>query len=160
MFTITADDHATELVLGMQMTVGDVMETLIRETSEVMTPFLEQEAPIGRHYGFDGSLQMGGQLRDSLNWNVGPYGATLQGAKQGEYVIGGTRPHVIRPRVKQRLAFFWPKVGRGVTFGMVHHPGTDANDFRQKAIQQAFDEMAIQDVTERIMTEWIAGGAV
>jgi|SRR5690606_34873846 len=39
------------------------------------------------------------------------------------FVIKGTMPHVIRARRAPRLVFFWPKVGRVVSFKSVNHPG-------------------------------------
>ncbi|WDL96944.1 hypothetical protein [Alicyclobacillus sp. ALC3] len=159
MFSIQVDDKITPYLDGVIGTVGDAMSALVRQTADVLTPFLQQQAPVGQHYGFDGSLQPGGELRSSLNWAVGMYGAKLEGAKQGEYVIGGTAPHEITPRAKSALAFYWPKVGAGVMFGHVNHPGTQPNDFRWKAIQQAFDELAIKDVTLHVMLDWLDGGA-
>jgi hypothetical protein len=51
------------------------------------------------------------------------------------YVINGTRPHQIRPRYKQALRF---TVGGRVVFAkLVNHPGTQANDFMNKALPAA-----------------------
>ena len=160
MFTIRVEDELTPLIEGMIGTIGPVMQDLVQETSDVLTPFLRQNAPVRQHYLFDGTMIPGGQLRNSLHFTVGQFGSYLSGAKQGKWVIGGTKPHPIRPKAASMLAFFWPKVGTGVRFKKVNHPGTKANDFRERAIQQALDEMAIQDVANRIMTEWMAGGGV
>lgn len=46
-----------------------------------------------------------------------------------QYVIGGTRPHLIRPRF--RRALHWPGAAHPVR--VVHHPGTRPNDFRKRA---------------------------
>lgn len=160
MFTIRVEDELTPLIEGMIGTIENVMQDLVQETSDVLTPFLRENAPVGEHYSFDGTMIPGGELRDSLHFTVGQFGSYLTGAKQGKWVIGGTEPHPIRPKVASVLAFFWPKVGRGVAFRRVNHPGSKAKDFRLAAVQQAFDEMAIQDVANRIITEWIAGGGV
>ena len=159
MFSVNIQDDLTPLIEGMIGTVGNVMQDLVEGVSETLTPFLRQNAPVGEHYRFDGTLLPGGQLRDSLHFTVGQFGSYLAGAKQGVYVIGGTKPHPITPKVAPRLAFFWPKVGKGVYRQHVNHPGNKANDFRWTAVQQAFDEMAIQDISNRIMTQWIAGGS-
>jgi len=51
------------------------------------------------------------------------------------YVINGTRPHQIRPRTKKALRF---TVGGRVVFAkLVNHPGTQANDFLNKALPAA-----------------------
>jgi hypothetical protein len=160
MFSIRIEDELTPLLDGMIGTFENVMQDLVQETSDVLTPFLRQNAPVGKHFMFDGTLIPGGELRNSLHFTVGQFGSYLSGAKQGKWVIGGTEPHPIRPKVASLLAFFWPKVGQGVQFKRVNHPGSKANDFRLTAVQQAFDEMAIQDVANRIMTQWVAGGGV
>lgn len=49
------------------------------------------------------------------------------------YVLRGTRPHIIRPRRARALRF---EVGGRVVFSkLVHHPGTDANDFFARALR-------------------------
>lgn len=53
-----------------------------------------------------------------------------------DYIIGGTRPHVITPKTKQALAFYWEKVGADVVFKYVRHPGTKPNDFPARAWQK------------------------
>lgn len=53
-----------------------------------------------------------------------------------EYVTGGTRPHVIRPRTKSALSFYWPKAGGVVTLKSVNHPGTKANEFFQRVVNR------------------------
>ena len=51
------------------------------------------------------------------------------------YVVKGTRPHVIRPRVKKVLRF--TVGGRTVFAKLVHHPGTKPNDFLNEALKKA-----------------------
>ena len=51
------------------------------------------------------------------------------------YVIGGTRPHVIRPRRAQALRF--TVGGRVVYAKVVMHPGTQPNDFLRQALRAA-----------------------
>ena len=51
------------------------------------------------------------------------------------YVVSGTRPHTIRPVRAQALRF---TVGGRVVFAsVVHHPGTEANPFLQRALRAA-----------------------
>lgn len=51
-----------------------------------------------------------------------------------DMVHGGTRPHVIRPRNKQVLRF---RVGGKVVFAkLVHHPGTRARPFLDRALRE------------------------
>lgn len=51
-----------------------------------------------------------------------------------DMVHGGTRPHVIRPRTKQVLRF---KVGGRTVFArVVHHPGTKARPFLDRALRE------------------------
>lgn len=49
------------------------------------------------------------------------------------YVVSGTRPHIIRPVRAQALRF---RVGGRTVFAkIVHHPGTDANNFLIDAVR-------------------------
>ena len=48
-----------------------------------------------------------------------------------QYVIEGTRPHVIRATNRRSLSFYWPKVGGQAFFKSVNHPGNSANPFWQ-----------------------------
>jgi hypothetical protein len=58
----------------------------------------------------------------------------LWGLYYGQYVITGTRPHVIKPKNKKFLRFVVE--GDKVVFTkLVNHPGTKANDFRQTALR-------------------------
>ena len=45
------------------------------------------------------------------------------------FVIDGTRPHVIRPKTKKALSFYWPKIGGQAVFRSVNHPGNKPNPF-------------------------------
>lgn len=50
------------------------------------------------------------------------------------FVNDGTRPHVIRPRNAQALRF---RVGGRVVFArVVHHPGTRARPFLDRALRE------------------------
>lgn len=51
-----------------------------------------------------------------------------------DMVHGGTRPHIIRPKTKQVLRF---KVGGKTVFArVVHHPGTKARPFLDRALRE------------------------
>lgn len=55
------------------------------------------------------------------------------------YLTQGTRPHVIMAKRSSVLAFFWEGGPRGAGmyfFKVVHHPGTKANPFIEKALQK------------------------
>lgn len=47
----------------------------------------------------------------------------------------GTFAHVIRPRTKPFLVFYWAKVGRVVRMRSVNHPGTRPNRFLTDALR-------------------------
>jgi hypothetical protein len=53
-----------------------------------------------------------------------------------EFVTMGTRPHIIKARNKQALAFNWPKAGGTVIVKSVMHPGTQANEFFQRIVDR------------------------
>ncbi|HEY7033107.1 MAG TPA: HK97 gp10 family phage protein [Thermomicrobiales bacterium] len=76
-----------------------------------------------------------GRLEDSIHFDVVANGAEEVtgivgvGEEHAKYVIHGTVPHVIKPKTKKVLYFFWHKKGRFVALKHVNHPGTMANDF-------------------------------
>lgn len=63
------------------------------------------------------------------------------------YVIGGTRPHIIRPRAARAL--HWTS-GRGEVFAsIVHHPGNKPNDFPKQVLESLKDEIT-KNLKDRI----------
>lgn len=80
-----------------------------------------------------------GSMGDFVEWRVdeGPRG--LQGVVTCDhpavlFVLKGTRPHLIRPRRAKALRF---DAGGATVFAkLVRHPGTNANNFMQRALQQ------------------------
>lgn len=82
-----------------------------------------------------------GELRKSVRGEraVGSASATLTFAAvdYARFVIDGTAPHEIRPRNKKAL--FWPGAEHPV--GLVHHPGTRANDFVARALVPLLPEI-------------------
>lgn len=80
-----------------------------------------------------------GRMGDYISWKVRDAPRGLEGVivcdhPAVRYVLDGTRPHIIRPRRAQALRF--PYRGRTVFAAVVHHPGTRANPFLQRALRQ------------------------
>jgi hypothetical protein len=67
-----------------------------------------------------------------------------------DYILKGTPPHVILPRNKQALAFYWTKMGRDVVFKSVQHPGTDPNDFPARAWRMVGGSRQVQRTAAQI----------
>lgn len=76
------------------------------------------------------------QSRDILGRYSTGYDVTSN-APYTLYVIKGTKPHRIPVAGNTLLAFFWPKMGKGVVFMHVQHPGTKPNNFMSRALQAA-----------------------
>lgn len=100
--------------------------------------FAREQAPVSKAGGRVGGTLMRSikktQSRDVRGrWSTG-YDVTSN-APYTLFVIKGTRPHVITGN--PLLAFFWPKLGRGVVFRSVQHPGTKANNFLGRALRAA-----------------------
>lgn len=81
-----------------------------------------------------------GTLRDSIVKRITTDGqgvAVLVGSSDPIALLHheGTQPHVILPRTKPRLVFFWARAGRVVSFTRVNHPGTKRNPFLVDALQ-------------------------
>lgn len=106
-----------------------------------------KEAPVNKGHG-------GGNLRQNIRVqsltktravirSAAPYSAAVE---------EGTRPHVIVPRVKKALA----DRRNNLFFGrLVHHPGTKANPFMQRAVEKTksqvsgFFEVAIKTILKK-----------
>lgn len=98
------------------------------------------EAPVSKAGGrVGGTLQRSikkSQSRDTRGrWSTG-YDVTSN-APYSLFVIKGTRAHRIPVSGFTPLAFFWPKLGKGVVFMSVNHPGTKANNFLGRALRAA-----------------------
>ena len=111
--------------------------TLVRAGTQIILTSLKAEAPVGKDQtDWSGALtHKGGQLRDSIvARSSGPQGAGFYGVYYGEYVVHGTRPHLIMPRVKKALHWGGKP---GVTARSVQHPGTKPNDFVLRGVLAA-----------------------
>jgi len=73
-----------------------------------------------------------GRMRSSIRFVPAPGNERLVGPDTDytNYVVFGTRPHVIKPRNKQAL--YWP--GAPYPVAVVHHPGTKPNPFMIEAL--------------------------
>lgn len=49
----------------------------------------------------------------------------------------GTRRHVIRPKTRRRLVFFWARRGQVVSLRKVNHPGSRRNPFLMRALRRS-----------------------
>lgn len=104
---------------------GATIETriIMRTGERIILDALKTEAPVKT-----------GALRDSItSRSSGPQGAGFYGLYYGEYVVHGTRPHIIMPSVKKAL--YWPGARHPVR--RVNHPGTKPNDFVRRAVMKA-----------------------
>lgn len=82
-----------------------------------------------------------GRLRASIGpavysrtWTLRPQATIKAGVDYAGFVHDGTRPHVIRPVRAQALKF---KVGNRTVYAkVVHHPGTRARPFLDRALAE------------------------
>jgi hypothetical protein len=105
---------------------GGIGERLLRRRAERVAARARELAP--------------GTMADHITTRVEDTGQGLAAYVISEhlatqYVIYGTRPHIIRPRRARALRF---RVGgRTVYAAYVHHPGTRPNDFLGRALREA-----------------------
>lgn len=104
---------------------GGIAERKLRRRTGKVADIAEREAP--------------GTMGDYVAWRIeeGPRG--LQGVvicdhPAVRYVLDGTRPHLIRARRAKALKF--DVGGRTVYAKVVRHPGTSANNFMRRALEQ------------------------
>lgn len=92
---------------------------------------LKRQAPVGQGPG-------AGRLRDSITHTqaITAHTATLTFTAHvpyAGYVLDGTVPHIIRPR--QAGALHWTDSGGSHFASIVHHPGTQPDDFPRRALR-------------------------
>lgn len=106
-------------------------EERVRRAARAMTDELKRTAPVDK-----------GELRRTTGVELLSATATQVRAEAvidvdyAEVVVHGSRPHVIRPRNRQALAFYWPKKGATVVLASVNHPGTQPNPFFERVVAQ------------------------
>ena len=109
----------TEAASSWASAVGPAVQEALQRESPV--------APVG-----------GGRLRDSIREDRHISSGSAQlvfttDAPYAGFVLGGTAPHVIRPKTARALRF---QQGGQTRFArVVHHPGTRANPFPDRAVQ-------------------------
>lgn len=103
----------------------------------------KREAPVNKQSG-------GGNLRQSIRSQMIGLGTGIVevGAEYATYVHEGTRPHMIMTRNRKALA----NKRTGQVFGRtVNHPGTKANPFLERAVENSqgdIDNYFIKAVTD------------
>jgi hypothetical protein len=95
-----------------------------------------------------------GRLKDSLTYRkrLGLTGVALEfgsNVPYAGYVEEGTPPHIIQPRNASVLRFTM-RGGETVYARSVNHPGTRANPYARRAVEQMlpFLELAFQEIIE------------
>lgn len=111
----------------------DELHKAIEKTVFKIESATKKEAPVNKQKG-------GGNLRQSIRGSmIGlATGQVEVGAEYGVYVHEGTRPHTIMIRNKRTLA----NKRTGQVFGpIVHHPGTKANPFLERAVENSAEDI-------------------
>ena len=125
----------------------------VRNTAEKFAQLLKENAPYQdrpdprypQHLRDSFTVQRMGQL----DYSVVTTGAGA--ALKYNWMVGGTRPHIITPRFKKYL--WWPDLPRGTRITIVHHPGTAPNPFDEQAFAQLRGEI---DAPEEIVEDLLA----
>ena len=130
MFTVSTsfDLHRTTIERMLRLPGGMVYRNMERRVQRVEAE-ARRRAP--------GSMGQGGNI--TVQIRRGP-GGDFQGVINSRhpaslYVLGGTRPHVIRPVRARALRF--TVGGRTVHAKVVFHPGTKPNNFLAEALRAA-----------------------
>lgn len=141
--------NATHVRSALLQWAANVHDQTCRQVPDLMRP----HAPIGK--GLPGARSPGA-LRASIMQDgdvAGQGSARLTGrisapVIQARTTDQGSPAHPIEPRGPYPLRFFWPKAGgfvaswgwHGRHFGMVEHPGNDAQNWWLPALRLAFIE--------------------
>jgi HK97 gp10 family phage protein len=137
----------TALERAPELTVVEVSKAIQKSLVTIITQ-AKKEAPVNKGFG-------GGTLRQQIS-RMPIMETRLRGkveslAPYSGYVEGGTQPHIIRVKNKKILA----NKRMGKFFGEhVHHPGTRANPFFERAVTKSknkidgFFSKALENITK------------
>jgi hypothetical protein len=118
---------------------GMVGRWVTKKTHEVAAHSIAQAPKPGQGRGYaTGELARGISPERTVVGRKGPESRVVSGSDHSVFVHEGTAPHVIRPRRKEQLVFFWRKTGHVVFRDMVRHPGTPSNKFLLNALRAVF----------------------
>lgn len=107
---------------------GEARKTIRRRAPEVLNR-AKVLAPVDT-----GRLRASGKIQYSSLFSFRPKATVIFDTDYAAFVNDGTAPHIIRPRRAQVLRF---TVGGRVVFArVVHHPGTRANPFLDRALRE------------------------
>lgn len=132
-FTITSDPSTRELVRR----VLDANQGLVTDRRDVLrgqarrfVNLAQEEAP-----------KRTGEFAAKINYRTFSSGdvdsfSVYVPKPLGDWILEGTKPHIIRARRAKFLRFYWPKVGAVVYRRSVNHPGTKANPFMSRAYRR------------------------
>lgn len=138
MITINAEIKGLDVLIdGVKKMPRETVEYVsdaVKKSVLVVQSNAIKEAPVNKQSG-------GGNLRQSIKTSMVNKlrGAIISNANYSIFVHEGTRPHVIRPRIKKGLA----NKRTGQFFGkIVHHPGTRANPYMERAYEKSKERIS------------------
>lgn len=94
-------------------------------TQAVAVKYLKQYAPRSRNTSGTSGAHMADKIKpESVRVSGTTATATVYLPPEAAFTLPpGTRPHIIRPRGRYPLRFYWTRIGQNVAFWQVHHPG-------------------------------------
>lgn len=152
---MSALDHTNliaESLIAAQMVAGPQWRDLgirMGERAKALAPVSHEELPIGEY----GPTRVGGTLKSSMEvrfvFGVDPRIEIGSKATVGDDDLSlfalvelGTPAHPIDPKTEGGYLVFVSRGTRVFTTKTVHHPGTKANKFAERAAQQIVHEAA------------------
>ena len=145
----------TKAAEGVPLTMRQNMQMLMQSLVDAVRPFAPKN--LARYVGYRTEMLGRDRVRGEviLKSLPGKYPDELW-----DYIIEGTRPHVIEAKRARALHFYWDKKGEEVFFKRVNHPGTAPNPFVRTTYERV-GLRQIQQAAERIglaITRVIGGG--
>ncbi len=110
----------------MQWSISQAPRKIVQESAKILKEAMQHEAP-----------ERTGALRRGIHYRTfqsadSAWARFYDDEEYAFFVIEGTAAHDIFPSVKKAL--FWPGADHPVAF--VHHPGTKADPFPERAMEQ------------------------
>lgn len=106
---------------------------LHRQVGPALVKEMQAEAPV-----------KSGHLRSQIRQIDSPRKVTVMpvGVEYNQYVVQGTKPHVIRAKRSKALA--WDQHGKKMVRRQVNHPGTKPNPYMTDSAKKVMDQYTAQ----------------
>ena len=132
-------DKLSRRLEQIKMRLPNAVAGTVRAYVELIERDARMNAPMGD-----------GDLREAFGtWKRGMLGMVYNSAEHARPIEFGSDPHIITPSQADALAFYWEKIDQFVVLGSVDHPGHEAFNYFEEAIEKQWPRL-VRDVKKNV----------